>query len=148
MVDVLLNAIGPEGSVVAYYSSFEEGRLRELAAQIPECAGKLNNIADRLVDPLPVVRDAVYDEGFEGSFSLKSVGPALLGDAGSYERLEIRDGEFAGLMYKELISNESAPERNAHLRTALLQYCKRDTEITWKLVHWLLQQVQRGNDRD
>ena len=51
-----------------------------LAAQarvFPELAASLDALRARLVDLLPVLRRSVYHPGFQGSFSLKRVAPAL-----------------------------------------------------------------------
>ncbi|HQU32784.1 MAG TPA: DUF2779 domain-containing protein [Thermoanaerobaculaceae bacterium] len=65
-------------TVVAYNAHFEGGCIRMLADAVPELATDLLAIAERLADPLPVVRAYVYHPDFHGSFSLKSVLPALV----------------------------------------------------------------------
>ena len=47
-------------SVVAYNASFEKGRLLHLAENVPSLRKALLDVADRLVDLLPIVRDNVY----------------------------------------------------------------------------------------
>jgi uncharacterized protein DUF2779 len=54
----LCAVIGKGGSVVVYYQTFEEQRLTELAAWLPEFAGRIN-IQSRLWDLLPVMRKHV-----------------------------------------------------------------------------------------
>ena len=65
-------------TVVAYNAGFERGCIERLADAVPELADDLLAIAARLADPLPVVRAHVYHPDFHGSFSLKSVLPALV----------------------------------------------------------------------
>ncbi|MGD1149357.1 MAG: DUF2779 domain-containing protein [Thermoanaerobaculaceae bacterium] len=65
-------------TVVAYNAGFERGRIEMLASSVPELAEDLLDIAARLADLLPVVREHVYHPDFHGSFSLKSVLPALV----------------------------------------------------------------------
>lgn len=48
-----------------------------LAAAVPSRRAALGKVAGRLVDLLPIVRDHVYHPDFLGSFSQKSVLPAL-----------------------------------------------------------------------
>ncbi len=65
------------GSIVVY-SSFESQRLSELAVWLPEHAERINAIQARLFDLLPVVREHTYHPAFAGSYSIKSVLPALV----------------------------------------------------------------------
>ena len=62
----------------------------------------------RIVDPLPVIRDHVYDNAFGGSFSLKAVAPALLGEDHSYEGMQVSNGTAAQRAFDELISDQTS----------------------------------------
>ena len=121
-----------EGAVVTYHSSFEKGCLRGLADAVPELAGPLMQIHDRVVDLEPMVAHHVYHPDFAGSFSLKIVLPTLCPDV-TYDGLTIQDGgtaqfELARLLYGPTSLPESERES---LRGALLAYCERDT---WAMV--------------
>ncbi|MBI2963586.1 MAG: DUF2779 domain-containing protein [Deltaproteobacteria bacterium] len=122
----LLRTLGGEGTVVVY-SGYEESRLADLAAWLPDLAGKISRVRPRLLDLLSVIRKHVYDQAFNGSFSLKSVLPALVQELG-YDDLAIRDGGLASLAYLELAAPGTTPQRRAELRGQLLAYCRRDTE--------------------
>jgi hypothetical protein len=121
----LLDAIGGNGSIVVY-GAFEATRLRELGEHLKDLAPALARVRKRIVDLLPLIRDHVYDPEFHGSFSLKSVLPALVPRLG-YDDLEITDGGHASLAYTEMQTSETNNERRTELRDALLAYCKRDT---------------------
>jgi hypothetical protein len=115
-------------TVVAYYASFERRGIEMLAAALPELADDLLGIADRLADPLPVVREHVYHPNFRGSFSLKAVLPALVPGPG-YEELEVAEGATASVELERLLFRGdamTAAERQ-DLREALLRYCALDT---------------------
>ncbi|MGZ3688292.1 MAG: DUF2779 domain-containing protein [Bdellovibrionota bacterium] len=136
----LIRTVPAQGSVIAYYSQFEEARLRELADFADHrgdsaSAASLRGIADRLVDPLPVIRAHVYDPAFEGSFSIKAVAPALLGIG--YDGMEVGNGSQAQLAFEELISPRITPARKAALTRAMLEYCGQDTMAMVKLVQWM-----------
>ncbi len=133
----LLKAIGPKGSIVAYNKGFESGCCKALGCFSPRDAAAMHEICDRLVDPLPIMRSAVYHPDFAGSFSIKSVAPALLGAALSYEDMEVGDGGAAQLAYEELISPSITPARWAALKQAMLDYCRQDTLAMVKLVEWM-----------
>ena len=122
----LLEALGSKGSIVVY-SSFEATRLRDLGEHFRDLAPALARVNKRIVDLLPLIRDHVYDPEFHGSFSLKSVVPALVPKLG-YDDLQIADGGLASLAYSEMQAPETTSERRAELRGSLLAYCMRDTE--------------------
>ncbi|MGA7411555.1 MAG: DUF2779 domain-containing protein [Bryobacteraceae bacterium] len=72
-------------------------RLNELAYALPKFKRRIQNIRRRLWDLLPFVREHVYHPKFHGSFSIKSVLPALVPDM-TYEGMDVGDGIEAGLV--------------------------------------------------
>jgi len=123
----LVRTLGTSGSIVVY-SSFEATRIRELADALPHLSRELLALLDgRIVDLLPLVRRYCYHPEFHGSFSLKSVLPALVPGLG-YDDLEITDGSEASVAYAEMIHPDTASARRDLLKVSLLSYCKRDTE--------------------
>jgi predicted RecB family nuclease len=131
----LCQAIDRKGSIVVY-SNFESGRLRSLASWLPEYGDAITGIQDRLWDLLAVIRAHVYHPGFAGSFSLKSVLPALVPEM-SYKNMAVSDGNEAGLAWERMIRGQvDATERN-RLREALLAYCKQDTLAMVRLLEVL-----------
>jgi predicted RecB family nuclease len=131
----LLRTLGAEGTVVVY-SGYEESRLADLAAWLPDLAGQISRVRARLLDLLSVIRSHVYDRAFNGSFSLKSVLPALVPAIG-YDDLAIRDGGLASLAFLEMTAPGTSLERRAELRGQLLAYCGRDTEALVRLFQLL-----------
>ncbi|MGB6625483.1 MAG: DUF2779 domain-containing protein, partial [Candidatus Acidiferrales bacterium] len=77
-ISELCDALGDRGSIVVYHQQFESTRLSELASWLPEFSGRVTKIQRRLWDLLPIVRDHVDHPAFGGSYSLKSVLPALV----------------------------------------------------------------------
>lgn len=137
LIPALLAACGETGSIVAYYATFEKKRIQELAAYSPTHSSELLKLVDRLVDPLPLIRDTVYDNAFAGSFSLKSVAPALLGESHGYDGMLVANGTAAQRAYEELISPHTASARKSTLKHAMIDYCKKDTFVMVELVKWL-----------
>ena len=132
----LLQALGTEGSIIVY-SSFEATRIRELAEYLPHLSTGLLSLLDgRVVDLLQLVRKHCYHPEFHGSFSIKSVLPALVADL-DYEGLNIKEGNAASAAYAEMQSRETSPERRAKLREDLAAYCHRDTEAEVRLLQVL-----------
>ncbi len=138
LVSELCAAIGDTGSVVAYYATFEKQRMQELAAVFPQHAEKLESICSRLVDPLPMMREFVYDAGFAGSFSIKDVAPVLLGAEFRYDNKEVSDGLLAGVWADRILRGfMTNPAEIASVREKLLAYCRQDTMAMVRLWEWM-----------
>jgi predicted RecB family nuclease len=135
-VKALCQVIGKKGSILAYSSGFESGRLADLAEGLTQYKDEIGNIQDRLWDLLPVMRAHVYDLAFRGSYSLKSVLPALVPDM-SYDGMEVAEGNEAGLAWEKMVRAEVASEERRRLRDALLAYCRQDTLAMVKLLEVL-----------
>jgi len=128
--------------VIAYYVSFERLRIEELADEFPGLANELRALAARLVDMLPIVRNYVGHPEFGGSFSLKSVAPALL--ERGYEGMEVADGGTAAALLKGLLLDPDSLDCDLKgLRRDLLAYCERDTEVLVEL-HDILETLTKG----
>jgi predicted RecB family nuclease len=135
----LLETLGTSGSIVVY-SPFEATRIRELAEVLPLLSKDLQALlVGRIVDLLQLMRKHCYHPEFHGSFSLKSVLPALVPGL-DYSDLEIRDGDQASTAYAEMVQQDTPTDRRRQLRESLLAYCKRDTEAMVRLFNTL-----RGN---
>ena len=97
----------------------------------------LIKLLPRMVDPLPIIRDHIYDHQFKGSFSLKSVAPALLGEEYTYNNLTINNGLASQRAFVEMIDLNTTADRKLELIKASLEYCKQDTFVLYKLVQWM-----------
>jgi hypothetical protein len=131
----LVEACGSARTVVAYHASFERRCIEQLAEAVPALAPELHEIANRLVDLLPIVRNHVYHLDFGGGFGLKSVLPALVPEL-RYDDMPIGDGGTATLELERLLFADDAliPDARERLRGDLLRYCHQDT---WGLVKLL-----------
>lgn len=135
LVRRLSEACAGAGTILAYYSDFEKRCLQLMADALPELRPPVQSILDRLEDALPIVRQNVYAPAFHGSFSLKSVLPALVPELG-YDGLEIADGTAASRELQRLLLDGASisADEQAGLREALLRYCELDT---WGVVRLL-----------
>lgn len=138
LIPLLLDACKGKGSIVAYYSTFETQRISEMADYSKEHKKELEALLDRFVDPLPIFREFVYDSSFEGSFSLKTVAPTILGESQSYEGMLVADGSAAQRAFEEIINPKTEHNRREQIITASLEYCKKDTLVMVDLVKWLM----------
>ena len=89
---------------------------------------RLQSIASKLRDLLPVVRGHVYHPDFLGSFSLKSVVPALIPDL-DHEELEVSKGHTVGALLQRLLflGEPQDPAQREALRRSLLDQSATDT---------------------
>lgn len=135
-ISALCDALGERGSIVVYSQQFESQRLSDLASWLPEFSGRINRIQRRFWDLLPIIRDHVYHPAFRGSYSLKSVLPALVPSM-SYDGMEVADGQAAGLAWKSLIGDDCSEAERHRKQKALLDYCGQDTRGMVRIVEKL-----------
>ncbi|HNS00357.1 MAG TPA: DUF2779 domain-containing protein [Planctomycetota bacterium] len=125
-------------SIVAYNAPFERRQLEALADAAPELADELMAIAEKLLDLLPVVRTYVYHPDFAGSFSIKSVLPALVPGPG-YEELQIAEGGVASARLERLLlrGGEMTAAERRRAAGELRRYCALDTDGLRRLLERL-----------
>ena len=126
LLESLIDAIPPEGTIVAY-SNYEQRVMKDLAAAFPDFADALLGLCDRTFDLLKLIREEYYHPQFHGSFSIKSVLPVLTPDTG-YGGLEIQHGLVAAIDFGRMVSENTSTEEREKTREALLAYCEKDTE--------------------
>jgi hypothetical protein len=125
----MLEDLPSQGSIIAYNMGFEQGQIRNLAVVFPDLSKELLALNDRFVDLIVPFRSrAYYHPDFGGSFSIKSVLPAMFPDDEEldYKKLEIQNGTMAMDTFANLHLLKEPAEREG-IRTALLAYCRLDT---------------------
>jgi hypothetical protein len=117
------------GSVICYNEGFEKTRIAEMAKVFPDLAEHLLNINARMVDLLKVFQGGfMYNKEMGGSFSIKSVLPALCPnnpDLDYHANEDVQGGMEATRAFLSLKSQ--TPERREQIRNNLLKYCGLDT---------------------
>jgi hypothetical protein len=127
LVEHLLQHLSPQGSVVVWNQRFERRCNENLARHCPNQAEALLGINDRLFDLMRPFSDGAYVEaGFRGSASLKAVLPVLYPQL-DYGDLQIKDGQEAMLTWYWLQQGKVSEEDHDSFRSAMLDYCQRDT---------------------
>lgn len=123
----LIEVLGKTGTIFVYNAAFEKGRIRELAEKFPKLREALLALNDRVVDLLPIARQHYYHPSQEGSWSIKSVLPAIAPDL-RYDALEgVQHGGDAMAAYEEAILPETIEQRRQEIEQQLHEYCKLDT---------------------
>jgi hypothetical protein len=139
--EALIESLGEKGSIVVY-SAYEEAIIRQLAETFPEFKSAFKAIVKRLWDLLPVIKSHYYHPAFNGSYSIKSVLPAVVPSLG-YDDLAIQGGGQAAAEYYRMIFLESDWVEQDSIREALLRYCARDTLAMVELRRVLREKAER-----
>ncbi len=125
----MLRDIPKTGTIMAYYMPFEKSRIKELAKLFPDLHDDLMSLTERFVDLLvPFQKLGYYHPNFNGSFSIKSVLPALFPDEPEldYKKLGIQNGGMAMDTFANLHLLKDKSQREG-IRKDLLAYCHLDT---------------------
>jgi len=130
--------------VTAYNKGFECGRLKDLAEAFPDLAEHLMNIQENIIDLLtPFQSGYYYNRAMGGSFSIKSVLPALYPDDPEldYHNLEgVHNGAEAMNIFPQI--KNMPPDEQLAARKNLLAYCKLDTYAMVKVWEALVNAVK------
>lgn len=149
IAESLCRDIPKDVCVTAYNKSFECSRLAELAEQFPDLAEHLLNIRDHVRDLLvPFQSGFYYDRAMGGSFSIKSVLPALFPDdpALDYHNLEgVHNGAEAMTVFPLL--QQMPPQQREEVRRQLLAYCKLDIYAMVKVWQALVEAAEDSVQR-
>lgn len=140
----LCEDIPTDACVIVYNKTFECGRLKEMADMFPDLSGHLMAIHDNVRDLLnPFQNGYYYVPAMGGSFSIKSVLPALFPDDPEldYHALDdlCQNGGDAMNLFPRL--QEMNPEEEAKARKALLDYCRLDTLAMVRILEKLYETV-------
>lgn len=122
----LKHLLGDHGSIVAYYLSFEQKILSELAEALPDYKDWVEGLQGRMLDLYNPFKSFHYYHPLQkGSASLKSVLPAVTGVG--YDDLPINNGKQAGVAFLSLAFGDSNMVNGQMVRDWLREYCKQDT---------------------
>ena len=123
----MLPLLGKSGSIIAHNISFEQGRIKDLAAWFPQYSSELLALLSRFWDTIVPFRKGYYAHyDFHCSASLKSILPVLVPSL-SYNKLDIQEGKTAALKYELWIKGYMDEKEWEKIYNDLLEYCKLDT---------------------
>jgi predicted RecB family nuclease len=123
--EALIESLGDRGSICVY-SAYEAAMMRQLVETFPEFRVPFQAILKRVWDLHPVIKDHYYHPAFNGSYSIKSVLPAVAPSLG-YGDLAIQAGGQAAAEYYRMVFVETDWVERETIKEALLRYCARDT---------------------
>ncbi len=141
IAEALCRDIPTDVCVTVYNKTFECKRLEELAEYFPDLSEHLLSIQSNIVDLLvPFQSGWYYNKAMGGSFSIKSVLPALFPDDPNldYHNLEgIQNGGDAMNAFPAM--EKMSAEELVETRKNLLKYCELDTFALVKVWEKLLE---------
>ena len=119
--------IGPIGSVIVWYKTFENSRNKELGEMLPAYSNFYQDVIGRTYDLMDIVEHQHYiHPGFKGRSSIKIVLPVLAPEL-SYKELEVRGGTDAIEGYRQITAGELTGAALESKIADMLAYCKLDT---------------------
>jgi predicted RecB family nuclease len=121
----LIESLGENGTIFIY-TAYEKGVLNGVIEHLPHYQEQLLAIIDRFKDLHAIIRRCFYHPEFQGSFSLKSVLPAILPNM-SYEKLSIQEGSQASFEYIRMLDPATTLTEREKIKEDLLKYCGHDT---------------------
>lgn len=137
-IEQMVATLADAATVWAYNAAFERQAMNRMAAAYPQYASALGLLAGKLKDLIPVVQASYYHPAMRGSYSIKSVLPAIAPEL-SYHDLEgVQDGNAAQGAFFEAVNPATCAERKAQINAQLRAYCKLDTWAMVVLVQRLL----------
>lgn len=143
IAESLCNNIPDDVCVLAYNKAFECTRIEELAKLFPDLCEHLLKIRTNIKDLLvPFQNGYYYNRAMGGSFSIKSVLPAIFPDDPelNYHNLEgVHNGSEAMDIFPKI--KDMPPEEAQKARRNLLEYCKLDTLAMVKVWQELLRVI-------
>ncbi len=127
LIERMKQDLDPNGTVIAWYKTYESQRNNKLAELHPEHAEFLEKINDQMFDLMSIFAKGLYvDATFKGSSSIKNVLPVIVPTL-SYKKLNVQKGDQAIERWEKLISSETSSEEKDQIAKDLLEYCKLDT---------------------
>jgi hypothetical protein len=140
-VEKMLNTLDGMNTVWAYNAAFEKQAIMRMANVMPQHKAALMALADKLQDLIPIVQACYYHPAMQGSYSIKSVLPAIAPELNYHDLVGVQDGNAAQGAFFEAASPACTLQRKAELDTQLRAYCKLDTWAMVVLVQRLLNPV-------
>jgi len=123
----VIDQCGDVGPIYVYNAKFEKSILRALSDRFGDLSSALGQINNRILDLLPVAEKYFYAPSQCGSWSIKSILPAVVPEL-SYDELKgIKDGNMAMEAFTEAIAPVTTQERKQEIHQQLSEYCKLDT---------------------
>ncbi len=137
-IQKMVATLSHAATIWAYNATFERQAINRMAAAYPQYAAALTALAGKLQDLIPIVQASYYHPAMRGSYSIKSVLPAIAPELNYHDLEGVQDGNAAQGAFFEAVNPATTPERKAQIDVQLRAYCKLDTWAMVVLVKRLL----------
>ena len=133
IAELLAKHITPEGTVISWNKSFEQGVNRELANRVPDQRATLERINAQMYDLKDIFHKQYYvHPEFRGKTSIKKVLPALVPGV-RHADLNIKEGGQASDAWWQMISPTTNPAEQKKIASDLKTYCELDTRAMYDI---------------
>ena len=129
----LIAAMENDGPIIVY-GTFESTVLNKLNQFCPDLEAQLQNIIDRLVNLLPLLRSYYYHPAMKGSWSIKAVLPTVAPHLDYLQLDDVQNGTLAQMAYLEITDPKTDPIKRDQKIRNLLKYCELDTQAMVEVV--------------
>lgn len=137
IIQKLLEAIGPTGTIIVWHKSFEQGRNVELSCLHPEYKEFLDDINNRMYDLEDIFLKQLYVHHlFKGKTSIKNILPVLVPEL-TYKDLVIQNGDSASQKWFDMVYRHLTEEEQCKISLELKKYCGLDTYAMYKIWQFL-----------
>lgn len=127
LVESLRQAIGLQGTVLAWNKRFEMGCNETMAGLYPPGKAFLEDVNRRTFDLAEVFFDHHYlHPEFQGRWTIKKILPVLVPEL-SYDGLAVREGSTASALWEDAVQGKIAGAELDQLYADLRKYCTLDT---------------------
>ena len=147
-----------KGTMLAQFTTYEKGRLEELAALYPEYRDKLLAIRDKSADLLHLLQNNkemyngmknadifnYYHKDLSGCYSIKKTLPVLVPTL-TYKGMDVGNGVQAYIAYINYDSDQptfNTLRTKADRREALKRYCQQDTWAMVKILRAVREKIK------
>ncbi|MDP2684230.1 MAG: DUF2779 domain-containing protein [bacterium] len=137
LVERMKKDITTNGTVIAWFSTYEKQRNSKLAELHPDCAEFLDNINEGMFDLMSIFQKNYYvDPAFKGSSSIKKVLPVIVPEL-TYKSLNISKGDQASERWEKMVYGKISNAEKAKIKEDLLVYCRMDTMAMVEIYNFL-----------
>ncbi len=134
----LIESTGNCGTVLVFDEQLEKTVIHRLAKDFPEYKTALEILSAKIIDfAYPFQQQWYYNPEMKGSFSLKTIFPALCQDQ-SFGQLTINSGVQAMYAWLEILEEKDL-FRTQEIKEHLLKYCETDTYALMKVFEKLIE---------
>jgi hypothetical protein len=144
-IESLLDAVGDIGTIFAHNASTEINVIKKLKDKenCKDLVEKIDNLIERIVDTLSIVKNNFYAPVMNGDYDLKTIIKAIPSDVSYEEKDNIAGGNEAQLSWFIYTDPKTSNDDKVKQIKLLKAYCAKDTLAIYYLIKHLLEQSKK-----